>query len=78
MLIGGWYDAGWYHATADNGEILEARKVVLVDDKALSFAGLPANCAGYWLCRHTTSLDSQVGGVSGQVTTVLSLKEVLV
>lgn len=76
VLISRWRSEGRYRIPTSNGEVLEAQKVVLVDDKAVSFEGLPQDCTGYWLRRGAVLLDSQAGEVPEQVTTVSSLAEI--
>lgn len=47
----------------------------LVDDKPISFAGLPENCQGYWIVRSTAKLPSQQGSVPENVVVINTLDE---
>lgn len=55
---------------------LVSDKVVLVDDKAVSFTGLPVDARGYWV-RPAQLMVSQKGSVPASVMTVGSLLEVV-
>lgn len=55
---------------------IEVDEVVLVDDKALGFAGLPTGARGYWV-KSEQLLPSQMGQVPSSVVTVASLKSII-
>ena len=56
----------------------EARHVLLVDDKAIAFAGLPDDCRGAWLQRpDEPMLPSQLGEIPSTVTDIASLGDCL-
>jgi hypothetical protein len=54
-----------------------ARDVILVDDKAAAFDGLPAQASGYWLQLHDQLLKSQAGTVPGNVLTVKTFTDII-
>ncbi len=56
----------------------EAAKIVLIDDKAVSFDGIPGRPSrGYHVVNYDTALPAQRGEVPGNVTRVTSLYEVI-
>lgn len=55
---------------------LTCERIVLVDDKAVSFSGLPDGARGYWV-RLADLIPSQMGTVPVSVTAVTSLFEVV-
>ena len=74
--------ASW-KTSSTNGDVYDARvisgsSVVLVDDKAVSFSGLPNDCSGFLVRRPDEPLmPSQLGDVPPQVHTVENLLQVL-
>lgn len=57
---------------------LSAASICLIDDKADSFRGLPADCTGVWLRRSEELLPSQRGNVPKHVTIASRLDELTV
>lgn len=76
-LITSWKVGDHYTVVASCGQILTGNSVVLVDDKAPSFNGLPDDCSGYLLQRGGEVLESQKGSVPPQVKTVNGLSEIV-
>lgn len=81
-LITDWYDTSRGRfaipASITGSTDLSVDEVVLVDDKAKAFQGLPAKARGYWV--HPLSgelLISQQGTVPGRVVTVQGLYGVI-
>lgn len=74
-LIESWRTARGYVVDLA-GELAVAHKVVLVDDKAVSFGDLPSNCEGYLVERSTQLLQSQQGDVPERVKRVSGLDEI--
>ena len=73
MLIRQWRHGGGYSPLADAAE-MQAKRVLLVDDKASSFSDLPAGCRGAWLQRSDEPmLSTQLGGVPFSVDIVTDL-----
>lgn len=75
-VIAVWQTGDSFHIPpqlSPNGVPLIANEVVLVDDKAVSFEGLPAGARGYWV--HQTLIPAQVGNVSKWVVELGSLNE---
>ena len=68
---------GRYKIAINGGEALSAFTVVITDDKAASFKGLPANCRGIWVVREGKQLRSQSGDVPENVVRVSGLLEAL-
>ncbi|GAC1370141.1 MAG: hypothetical protein NVSMB39_2690 [Candidatus Saccharimonadales bacterium] len=68
---------GMYDFGADDGSSYRAETLMLIDDKAKSFASLPDDCSGILLQRGEALL-SQQGEVPAQVRTVNSLRELTV
>lgn len=54
-----------------------AHEVVLVDDKAAAFEGLPAQARGYWLQLSPSLLPSQRGDVPPRVTIARSYADII-
>lgn len=79
-LIAGWKhnDSGLYVPPTDDGEQLAAKSVMLIDDKPVSFEGLPEDCSGI-LVRHNGELlrASQNGEIPGNVVAVGGIREVI-
>ncbi|HUD05348.1 MAG TPA: hypothetical protein VMR18_00290 [Candidatus Saccharimonadales bacterium] len=74
-IIGSWQTASGLYAPPVIGETI--LRVMLGDDKASSFEGLPANCPGYLLHRPTERrLASQEGSVPPRVKIVGGLLEI--
>lgn len=72
-VIAGWQTtAGFQIPVALGGANLMSQSVVLVDDKAVSFTGLPDKARGYWV-RPETLLSFQEGSVPPSVTIVDTL-----
>lgn len=75
-----WWDeeAGMY-TTHFGGQVVQAKTVVLIDDKAAAFTGLrPAPAAyGYWVKSSEPPLPSQQGEVPLNVRSVASLSEIV-
>lgn len=83
ILITDWHDELGGHFVVPASIVgsrtdLLVDEVVLVDDKARAFHGLPADARGYWV--HSLSgelLPSQQGSVPEQVTTVRGLPSLI-
>ena len=75
-LIQSWRQGGRYRVEPTHGQVLQADTVYLVDDKALSFDGLPADCRGYLIrWPKIPLLKSQEGDITANVTVVMGLNE---
>lgn len=59
---------------ADTMAIQGLSRAVLIDDKAVSFTGLPTDCRGYWLQRGPL-IERQMGEVPANVHVVTRLAE---
>jgi len=76
-LIAEWYnDARQCFVVPMEGGPEMFTRIVLVDDKAVSFAGLPAQASGYWLCAGP-QLPSQKGSVPVGVQQIDSLHQLV-
>lgn len=78
QLIGEWArqpDGAWRLPEAFDE--LVVRQLILVDDKAAVFAGLPESIQGYWYCPSGDQLVSQSGSVPGNVDTIRQLSDVV-
>lgn len=79
-MIAGWYQPSEARfllpATLMTGDVV-AREVILVDDKAAAFDGLPTRAAGYWLQLSPSLLPSQKGGVPSHVAIARSYADVI-
>jgi len=77
-IIGTWQASeGFVIPTAlGGGNALMSESIVLVDDKAISFAGLPESARGYWV-RSTDLLQSQRGTIPNSVIPVEALDEIV-
>lgn len=80
-LIAQWYDASRnvFHVPSGittNHEI-PYDEVILVDDKAVAFEGLPPGARGYWLQSGRALLPSQQGSVPSNVGIVRSFQEII-
>lgn len=72
-----WDDTTGVYSVAIKDEIVTARTVVLVDDKASAFDDLPGSSArGYWL-KAEHLLASQQGSIPANVRPISSLTEIL-
>ena len=80
-LIALWYDDARGVFDVPSGITMHHKtpygEVVLVDDKAVAFDGLPSAARGYWLQSHKTLLPSQKGSVPGNVRIVRSFQEII-
>lgn len=74
--IAGWRTGAVYEVKTDEGIELAHPHVVLTDDKAVSFEGLPADAVGYLVQRGTTVLASQAGAVPPHVRRVSSMDQI--
>ncbi len=77
--IAGWRDDdGLYRLPRELGSRV-VRQIVIVDDKASEFAGLPGDDStrGYWVRNAASALPSQEGSVPGGVSTVGTLHDVI-
>lgn len=78
-LLASWYDNSGQYKIPDELGGGEANELILVDDKASAFDGLPVSSAvrGYWLRRGGPPLLSQRGSVPPHVTAITSLMKVV-
>lgn len=66
-----------YRVGLNCGNIVIANTISLVDDKAISFTGIPADCEGWWIRRNSSNpLPSQFGLVPPNVITINSLSQI--
>lgn len=54
-----------------------ARNIILIDDKADAFQGLPQDCKGYFIQRSEAKLKNQEGKLPPHVATIRSLNEIV-
>lgn len=78
-VIAGWRQGDGFALPADlsGSDELVSTSIILVDDKAVSFIGLPADARGYW-ARPAELLPSQQGDIPNQVVSVKGLEGVIV
>jgi hypothetical protein len=76
-LIQSWHDGDGYVVNDDNDNSFEAERIILVDDKAASYRGIPEDCGGYLVRRGEQILMSQQGSVPPQIVTVRGLAEIV-
>lgn len=76
VAIAGWRTDTVYEVTTDEGIELMHPQVVLTDDKAVSFEGLPTDAVGYLVQRGSTVLASQAGTVPAHVRRINSMDQI--
>lgn len=78
VLISSWQrDDGLFHLPPEFGNVV-TNKIVLIDDKAASYEGFPAEPShGYQVLDYATALPAQLGDVPRNVTHVTSLQQVI-
>jgi len=62
-----------YSQSPDPSETIRANTLCLIDDKAVSFTGLPASCMGYLLVRGEKRQKSQQGKIPWNTVPIRSL-----
>lgn len=78
--IAAWYDvfmSAFVIPNALSVKQLHVETVVLVDDKAAAFDGLPPQTRGYWLQLGESLLVSQQGSIPRQVQAVRSFEQII-
>lgn len=74
----GYFDFLGVTEQAESQAIYHAKKIILVDDKAVSFEDLPEACEGVYLRRPDEPLlPSQKGALPPNVSTIATLKEII-
>lgn len=79
-IIAGWYDetAAIFAVPSSDGTARRFRQIVLVDDKATAFIGLPEEAKGYWFRPDNSPLrKSQDGEIPDNVTAISTLQELV-
>lgn len=67
-IVGWWNDAqNAFVVPFEDGTIVSARELVLIDDKAVSFEDLPPQAHGYWVRNKSSLYTSQKGELATNV-----------
>lgn len=78
IKISEWKDNNRYVIpNKSSGQIVRAHSLCLIDDKAKSFASLPADCSGFLLQRSDRVLPSQQGVLMSNIQKIHSLDELI-